>query len=151
MLHHNAVDIEVARRRVQRELAADLSVLGDYESMVIKANRPSVLEEGVADELREIRDYAYRELDGTLNGLITDADLLALSVRKGSLTPDERREIQSHVTHTRDFLSVLPWPPELAKVPEIAGAHHEKARWQRLSCRSRGRTDTPRQSGDDGL
>ena len=55
-----------------------------------------------------------------------EADLLALSVRKGSLTPDERREIQSHVANTREFLAVLPWPPELAKVPEIAGAHHEK-------------------------
>ncbi|MFV2090112.1 MAG: HD-GYP domain-containing protein, partial [Pseudomonadales bacterium] len=78
------------------------------------------------EDLREIRDYAYRELDGTLNGLITDIDLLALSVRKGSLTPDERREIQSHVTNTREFLSVLPWPPELANVPNIAAAHHEK-------------------------
>ncbi len=126
LLHHQAVDIEVARRRVQRDLSAELAALGDYETMVLRANEPSVLEEGVAAELREIRDYAYRELDGTLNGLITDADLLALSVRKGSLTPDERREIQSHVTHTRDFLAVLPWPPELAGVPEIAGAHHEK-------------------------
>jgi HD-GYP domain-containing protein (c-di-GMP phosphodiesterase class II) len=126
LLHHQAIDIEVARRRVQRDLTAELSMLSDYEVMVMRANRPSVLEEGVAAELREIRDYAYRELDGTLNGLITDADLLALSVRRGSLTPDERREIQSHVTHTRDFLAVLPWPPELAAVPEIAGAHHEK-------------------------
>lgn len=126
LLHHGAVDIEVARRRVHRDLATELSMLGDFEQMVMRANEPSVLEEGVAEELREIRDYAYRELDGTLNGLITDADLLALSVRRGSLTPDERREIQSHVTHTREFLSVLPWPPELAGVPEIAGAHHEK-------------------------
>ena len=30
------------------------------------------------------------------------------------------------MTHTREFLSVLPWPPELANVPDIAGAHHEK-------------------------
>lgn len=126
LLHHQAVDIEVARRRVHRDLSAELSMLGDYEAMVLRANEPSILEEGVAAELREIRDYAYRELDGTLNGLITDADLLALSVRKGSLTPDERREIQSHVTHTIEFLAVLPWPPELAGVPEIAGAHHEK-------------------------
>ena len=127
LLHHQAVDIEVARRRVHRDLAAELSLLGDFEEMVMHANEPSVLEEGVAAELREIREYAYRELDGTLNGLITDADLLALSVSaEGSLTPDERREIQSHVTHTREFLSVLPWPPELAGVPEIAGAHHEK-------------------------
>lgn len=126
MLHHQAMDIEVARRRVQRDLAAELTLLADYEHMVIRANEPSVLEEGVVEELREIRDYAYRELDGTLNGLINDTDLLALSVRKGSLTPDERREIQSHVTHTREFLAVLPWPPELASVPDIAGAHHEK-------------------------
>ncbi len=126
MLHHQAVDVEVARRRVKRDLAKELSLLADYEQIVLHANQPSVLEEGVAEELREIREYAYRELDGTLNGLITDFDLLALSVRKGSLTPDERREIQSHVTHTREFLSVLPWPPELAGVPEIAGAHHEK-------------------------
>ncbi|MGE0622751.1 MAG: HD-GYP domain-containing protein [Pseudomonadales bacterium] len=126
MLHHRAADIEVARRRVQRDLSTELSLLSDFEAMVLRANEPSVLDETVAEELREIRDYAYRELDGTLNGLITDIDLLALSVRKGSLTPDERREIQSHVNHTREFLSVLPWPPELANVPEIAGAHHEK-------------------------
>lgn len=126
MLHHQATDIEVARRRVQRDLAMELSLLSDFELMVRRANEPTVLDESVAEELREIRDYAYRELDGTLNGLITDLDLLALSVRKGSLTPDERREIQSHVTHTREFLSVLPWPPELANVPDIAGAHHEK-------------------------
>jgi HD-GYP domain-containing protein (c-di-GMP phosphodiesterase class II) len=126
MLHHQPADIEVARRRVHRDLATELSLLGDFEAMVLKANEPSVLDVGVVEELREIREYAYRELDGTLNGLITDLDLLALSVRKGSLTPDERREIQSHVNHTRDFLAVLPWPPELAGVPEIAGAHHEK-------------------------
>ena len=120
------MDNEVARRRVHRDLQAQLSLLSDYEQMVEQANQPSVLDASVADELREIRDYVYRELDGTLNGLITDQDLLALSVRKGSLTPDERREIQSHVTHTREFLDTLPWPPELANVPEIAGAHHEK-------------------------
>ena len=78
MLHHEAVDAEVALRRVQRDLSIELSVLDAYEDMVIKANRPTVLEEGVVKDLREIRDYAYRELDGTLNGLITDIDLLAL-------------------------------------------------------------------------
>jgi len=73
-----------------------------------------------------LREYPFLELDGTRDGLISHVDLAALSVRRGSLTPEERREIESHVTHTRDFLAVLPWPPELARVPEIAGAHHEK-------------------------
>ena len=50
----------------------------------------------------------------------------ALSVRRGSLTPEERVEIEGHVRWTKEFLSVLPWPKELSQVPDIAGAHHEK-------------------------
>ena len=126
LLHHAGADFEVARRRVHRELAGQIRVLDDYFQCIGQANHPSLLEEGDFQNLREIREYAYREFDGTLGGLISDTDLLALSVRKGSLTPDERREIQAHVTHTRDFLAVLPWPPELSQVPEIAAAHHEK-------------------------
>ena len=68
----------------------------------------------------------FGEFDGTTGHLITDHDLMALSVRRGSLTPHERREIEAHVSHTREFLAVLPWPPELSRVPLIAGAHHEK-------------------------
>ncbi len=126
LLHHEPVDIEVARRRVHRQLAAELKMLDDYFGLILRANMPNVQDAGDFEHLREIREYAFREIDGTLDGLITDLDLMALSVRKGSLTPEERREIQSHVSHTRDFLAVLPWPPELARVPEIAGAHHEK-------------------------
>jgi hypothetical protein len=43
----------------------------------------------------------FGEFDGTTGHLITDHDLLALSVRRGSLTPYERREIEAHVSHTR--------------------------------------------------
>jgi HD-GYP domain-containing protein (c-di-GMP phosphodiesterase class II) len=87
LLHHQAVDIDVARRRIHRDLATELMVLDDYVEMVTKANQPTVLEQGVAEDLREI---------------------------------------QAHDTNTREFLTVLPWPPELANVPDIAAAHHEK-------------------------
>jgi HD-GYP domain-containing protein (c-di-GMP phosphodiesterase class II) len=126
MLHHPREGFEVARRRLHRELDAELSLLEQYFDFIALANRPTPLDDGDFAHLRELRDYAFLELDGTRDGLITDTDLAALSVRRGSLTPEERREIESHVTHTRDFLAVLPWPPELARVPEIAGAHHEK-------------------------
>jgi len=126
MLHHPQEGIDVARRRLHRELEAELSLLDQYFDFISLANRPTPLDDGDFAHLRELRDYAFLELDGTRNGLITDDDLTALSIRRGSLTPEERREIESHVTHTRDFLAVLPWPPELARVPEIAGAHHEK-------------------------
>lgn len=126
MLHRPREGFEVARRRLHRELDAELSLLDQYFEFISLANRPTPLDDGDFQHLRKLREYAFLELDGTRDGLISDADLTALSIRRGSLTPDERREIESHVTHTRDFLAVLPWPPELARVPEIAGAHHEK-------------------------
>ncbi|MEM7096969.1 MAG: HD domain-containing phosphohydrolase [Pseudomonadota bacterium] len=126
MLHHSRIDVDVARRRVHRQLERQISVLDQYYDWIAQANQPHVLDSGAYDHLNEIRDYAFRELDGTMGGVITDQDLLALSVRRGSLTPAERRSIQSHVVYTKEFLSVLPWPPELAQVPAIAGAHHER-------------------------
>jgi HD-GYP domain-containing protein (c-di-GMP phosphodiesterase class II) len=126
LLHHARESFETARRRVRRELAHKLSIIDDYYAGVVQANNPNIVADGDFGHLRTIRDYRFRELDGSLSGLITDSDLLALSMRQGSLTPEERREIQLHVVHTKEFLSVLPWPPELARVPEIAGAHHEK-------------------------
>jgi HD-GYP domain-containing protein (c-di-GMP phosphodiesterase class II) len=126
MLHHPAEGFDVARRRLHRELESELRTLEQYFEFITLANRPTPLDDGDFAHLRQLRDYPFLELDGTRDGLITDVDLAALSVRRGSLTPEERREIESHVSHTRDFLAVLPWPPELARVPEIAGAHHEK-------------------------
>ena len=47
-------------------------------------------------------------------------------ISKGSLSEDERNEIQNHVTYTYRFLSQIPWTTELANVPDIAWAHHER-------------------------
>ncbi|MCU0293897.1 MAG: hypothetical protein MUF10_18250, partial [Thermoanaerobaculaceae bacterium] len=52
--------------------------------------------------------------------------LRVLSVPKGSLNEEERREIESHVVHSYDFLLTIPWPKRYRRVPEIAYGHHEK-------------------------
>jgi HD-GYP domain-containing protein (c-di-GMP phosphodiesterase class II) len=126
LLHAGVTTIDRIRSDVHAKLSEELSRLDEYLAWVERANEPNVLEEGDFRHLRRVREYAFREADGVLNSLIDDSELLALSVRRGSLTPAERREIEMHVVHTREFLSVLPWPPELARVPAIAGAHHEK-------------------------
>ena len=126
LLHHGRMDQDVARRRVHRQLDKQLSILDQYYEWVVNANDPNVLDEGEFGHLAEIRNYAFAELDGEVAGVISEADVLALSVRKGSLTSQERRAIQDHVVFTKEFLQTLPWPPELANVPDIAGAHHER-------------------------
>jgi HD-GYP domain-containing protein (c-di-GMP phosphodiesterase class II) len=68
----------------------------------------------------------YGDIDGNLQPFLSPGELAALSIRKGSLSERERREIESHVTHTFRFLSEIPWTGEYSRIPEIAYAHHEK-------------------------
>lgn len=58
--------------------------------------------------------------------LLTSDELENLSIPHGNLTKKERQIIEHHVVMTYRMLSQLPFPKELAKVPEIAGSHHER-------------------------
>ena len=49
-----------------------------------------------------------------------------LSIRRGTLTEQERLKINDHISVTIDMLESLPFPKNLKKVPEYAGGHHEK-------------------------
>ena len=57
---------------------------------------------------------------------ISDDELYNLSIRKGTLTGEERSVIQNHVVVSIKILSQLPFSKILKHVPEYAGAHHEK-------------------------
>jgi HD-GYP domain-containing protein (c-di-GMP phosphodiesterase class II) len=68
----------------------------------------------------------YTDFDGVERPLLRDDELQFLLIRKGNLDDRERREIESHVTHTYRFLEQIPWTRELKNIPNIAFAHHEK-------------------------
>ena len=100
--------------RLQRDLA-----------LVRRVNRPG--RRPSHDEIRELEDIAREwrlpDLDEPLLGA---RDIQRLCIPAGSLDPEERREIEAHVTHTWHFLRVIPWTPDLKRVPDLAYAHHEK-------------------------
>lgn len=91
---------------------------------IVKANQPQILEEDfdIASLMSWINKTS-RELDQTL---ITPEEMIKLSLPKGSLSEEERREIESHVSHTYHFLRQIAWTEDLSAVPDIAHAHHEK-------------------------
>lgn len=53
-------------------------------------------------------------------------ELYNLSIRRGTLTDEDRFKINDHIVQTYIMLKGLPWPQHLARVPEIAATHHEK-------------------------
>ncbi|MBN8217718.1 MAG: GAF domain-containing protein [Spirochaetes bacterium] len=114
--------IEAARR----EAAEALAGVNSERDLMLSANEPSLLTEEKSHLLNGLRDRVYPLPEGGELPLLDPAELAALSVPKGSLTLEERREIESHVTHTYKFLKAIPWTKNLARVPEIAYGHHEK-------------------------
>ncbi len=49
-----------------------------------------------------------------------------LCIARGTLTDEERFKINDHIVQTIIMLEALPFPKHLARVPEMAGGHHEK-------------------------
>lgn len=100
------------------------SQLQQVRLSVIKANQPQVMGEDFdIVSLMSWINKASRELD---HALITPEEMVKLSLPKGSLSEEERREIESHVSHTYHFLRQIAWTEDLSNVADIAHAHHEK-------------------------
>ena len=95
-------------------------------TLIQRSNEPSVLPKEVAAELAHLDAIAFEHWSGHRKPVAEARDLDALRISKGSLTEDERREVESHVTHTFRFLEKIPWTPALADLPAIAYAHHER-------------------------
>jgi HD-GYP domain-containing protein (c-di-GMP phosphodiesterase class II) len=53
-------------------------------------------------------------------------ELHNLTIRRGTLTPEERFKVNEHIVQTYIMLRSLPWPGHLLRVPEIAATHHER-------------------------
>ncbi len=111
--------LEAEHQRQQAEIERELAA-------VLAANEPTVLEGETLGAVRELGKRTFLDWHGQEQPFLNERELEALSIRRGSLSEDERREIESHVTHTYEFLSQIPWTGEFRHIPEIAWAHHEK-------------------------
>lgn len=111
---------------VQGSLDRELKTVQDFLAFIRQCNEPTVLAQGGFERLAEIAKQNFRNLDGTDFPYLLDKELISLSVPKGSLNENDRKEIESHVTHTYKFLTTIPWTADLRNVPDIAYGHHEK-------------------------
>ena len=114
------------RRELEEELERQLKDLDRFLSVVLEANEPSLLPEASRNNLEELSQRTYADHDGELQPLLTEEEIRYLTIPKGSLDDQERLEIESHVTHTYNFLQRIPWTRELQQIPLIAYGHHEK-------------------------
>lgn len=112
--------------QLQKELDEELVQFEDMLSIIHAANKPNVIDDGDFEALQRIGVKRFSDTDGNTHSLLTPQEVKVLSIRRGSLSEEERLEIESHVMHTYNFLKQIPWTRDLSRVPEIAHRHHEK-------------------------
>ncbi len=126
LLVHGNQGYEELFGRLDGDRDRELGDLDEFMQDILRANQPTVLPEKISEKLVEIAGWRFEDPSGPSEPLLTPEELQLLSITKGSLNPEERLQIESHVIHSFRFLDQIPWTKELKRIPEIARAHHEK-------------------------
>ena len=126
LLQHGGDDFEIFLQGLEEAYERSQAQVDSFQEAIRESNVPKVLPEGSAVVLQEIAATTFRDFEDQQVPYVTPEELHFLSIPKGSLDPDERLQIESHVTHTFNFLTQIPWTANLAQVADIAHGHHEK-------------------------
>lgn len=98
--------------------------LDDIRRGILVANESQILDRDF--DIDQLMNW-IKETSQKMGQLILHGDeIKRLSVARGTLSIEERKEIESHVVHTYEFLRQIAWTEDLSCVPSIAHAHHEK-------------------------
>lgn len=112
--------------QLDKEASERVLELDDYLQFILQTNEPTVMKSEGFDKLEEIKSKILIVTEDEVYPYLTDTEARRLSIPKGSLDEQEREQINSHVTHTYNFLKQIPWTRNLRNVPIIAYSHHEK-------------------------
>ncbi len=118
-----------ARRHeeINRRLSEELARLDDDREFLRFANIGS---EAMSPEAQkrviDIARYRWIGPDGYERDVLSEEEIANLTIRAGTLNPQEREIINNHISVTIRMLESLPWPKHLQQVPEYAGGHHER-------------------------
>ena len=98
--------------------------------VVRQADTVGFLNDGLLAELEQLKDLtlpAAEEASGAGGRvpLFTPEEWKAVTVRRGTLTAEERREIERHVEYTGSLLSKMVFEGDYEPVPRWASMHHE--------------------------
>ncbi len=124
MLRADPAD-EAGQEQLRAEYEQEMQELEECWEIVQQANHPSPLPEEAPERLQGMQEKQVRLPDGTEEPLLTGEECTILSIPRGTLTKEDRVQIESHVDHTREFLERIPWLKGLRNLTRFASAHHE--------------------------
>lgn len=93
---------------------------------ILDANEPMIESCATTKAVEALRSLSLIVGPNQTLTALTPSEAEKLSVQHGSLTEEERVEIESHAAKTFEILKLIPWGRGLEQVPDIAHKHHER-------------------------
>ena len=109
----------------EEEYNQKIKQLDHIQAFVIKINSAPYLDSDVLAQVASLKYIFYENSKGEKIPYFTDAELECLSIPKGTLTPRERKIMESHVVVTSKMLSRFNFKSHYANIPRWANNHHE--------------------------
>lgn len=121
-------DLEVKKLLgiIKKVEEAVLNEIDEYCEFITNVNTKGFLGDEELDKIRLIGSIKFTDLNDKESPLLTDEELIGLTVKKGNLTYDDREKMNLHAAYTYQILKDIPWVENLKCIPIIASAHHEK-------------------------
>lgn len=94
-------------------------------SLIQKVNRSNFLSDEDLAALQNIARKTFTNLAGDTMPYLSEKEMEYLSVRKGNLTAEEYKKIQTHVELTYNIVKNIPFTKTLKNVPLFSASHHE--------------------------
>ena len=129
----NRVDIAILMEKVEAlehperaEMCAEKAAqLKKAWEMIDKANPAGFLPDETIAELKQFAGIVCKTADHQEIPLLNEKELTSITIQKGTLTEEERKQIQSHVVYTARMLEKMNFKGIYKDVPFWSGSHHE--------------------------
>ncbi len=125
LIQQNKIPTESDLKKHKNKLQEVQNELDHLFQIILEMNEPSLENMETLEKITKIA--ATKITLGELSlPILTKQEIDILSIPRGSLSRQERLEIESHVTHSYNFLVQIPWTKEFKNLPEIVYGHHER-------------------------
>ncbi len=120
-------EIEYLKKQISKEeYDESISQLNKDLRFLKKANiGGEFMHDKDIERVKKLSKLEYLK-DGIVTSLLNEDEVKNLSIRKGTLSEEEKEIMNNHAQLTLDMLSNLPFPKKYSKVLDIASNHHEK-------------------------
>ncbi len=122
-----ALKEQIPEEHWQEELSKELSQLDQELAFIETSNLGGeFMSPESLQKLQKIAQRTFVNPIGEERPLLSEEELSQLSIARGTLSHQERLQINGHMVQTVLMLEALPFPRNLKQVPEYACGHHER-------------------------